>query len=253
MTRLILTERAWDSLQNFFVEAGLYATTNLRKSIEGILWRMRTGSPWRDLPPELGAWNAVYRLFNRWVHNGTLDILLEFVEGKIDYKTAYIDGSYVSAHQHSAGAASKDDEGIGLSRGGRTTKIHAVCDRNGKPVDIDITAGNVSDIKNAERMVDYLAPIFDEIVADKGYDSDSFRAEIIEAGSTPIIPIKSNSQRPNHGFHKSKYKKRHLIENLFARLKHYRGIATRYDKLKKMFEGTVKMGIIAIWLGLKVR
>ena len=49
MTRLIITERAWDSLKIFFVEAGLYATTNLRKSIEGILWRMRTGSPWRDL------------------------------------------------------------------------------------------------------------------------------------------------------------------------------------------------------------
>jgi transposase len=56
-----------------------------------------------------------------------------------------------------------------------------VCDRKGNPVEIEITAGNVSDIKKAEQMIDYLVPTFDEIVADKGYDSDSFRVEIIEA------------------------------------------------------------------------
>lgn len=252
MTRTLLTDKTWDMLQKSLLEIGCYFTDHLRDSVEGILWRIRTGSPWRDLPAELGSWNAIYRLYNRWVHSGVVDILLEAIEGKIDYRTAYIDGSYVSAHQHATGCRKGTDAAIGISRGGRTTKIHAVCDRKGKPVAIEITAGNVSDITHATTMVDDLASVFDEIIGDKGYDSDDFRVEIFKLGSMPVIPTKSNSTRKNPGFHKTKYRNRHRIENMFARLKHFRGIATRYDKLKKMYEGTVKIGLLAIWLGLLI-
>jgi len=248
----MLTESAWDTLRKSLTDAGCYQTSSWRATAEGILWRMRTGSPWRDLPPEFGPWNTVYRRFNRWVRSGIIDIILELVEGVPDYRTAYIDGSYVRAHQHASGCAKTEESAIGPSRGGQTTKLHGVCDRRGQPVGIGITAGNVSDLAYAETIVEDLAEVFDEIVGDKGYDSDSFRLDILQGSSVPVIPIKANSSRPNPGFHKAKYKKRHRIENLFARLKHFRGIATRYDKLKLIFEGTVKMGLIAIWLGVTI-
>lgn len=249
MIRFLLSDSSWDRLQNSLCGAGCYITDNLRNNVEGMFWRTRTGSPWRDLPDEFGKWNAVYRLFNRWNRNGVWQEVLELTEEAIDYRTAYIDGTYIPVHQHASGAAKGKEAAVGPSRGGTTTKIHGVCDRNGNPVSAEVTAGNVSDIAHAEKIVDDLVPLFDEVCGDKGYDSDLFRIDILEAGSTPIIPTKSNSKRKNPGFHRSKYKKRHKIENLFARLKHFRGIATRYDKLKEMFQGTVNLGLIIIWLG----
>jgi transposase len=248
----MLTDDVWVSLQVILTETGCYMTSNLRGSVEGILWRIRTGSSWRDMPPVFGIWNSVYRLFNRWISKGYIDRLLETVEGEIDYRTAYIDGTYISVHQHASGCAKDQEAAIGMSRGGHTTKLHVVCDRQGQPVEVEVTPGNVHDITQAEEMIDDLTSMFDEIVADKGYDSDSFRIDIMTAGANVVIPTKSTSDRSNPGFHKSKYKKRHRVENLIARLKHFRGIATRYDKLKKIFEGSVKWGLVAIWLGLTV-
>lgn len=170
-------------------------TSNLRNAVEGIFWRLRSGSPWRDVPPEFGSWNAIYQLYNRWVHMGVICKLLEAVEGKIDYRTAYIDGSYVHVHQHATGGAKDMDHASGISRGGRTSKIHGICDRKGHPVAIDVTAGNVSDVTHAESIIDDLASVFDEVIADKGYDSDSFRLNILNNGSRPVIPTKSNSDR----------------------------------------------------------
>jgi transposase len=252
MTRCMLTDDIWYSLRVILTDTGCYLTYGLRLSVEGILWRIRTGSPWRDMPSDFGSWNSVYRLFNRWTCKGYIDVLLQTVEGKIDYRTAYIDGTYISVHQHASGCAKDQESSIGMSRGGRTTKLHVVCDRQGQPVEVEVTSGNVHDLTQAEEMIDDLTSIFDEIVADKGYDSDSFRLDILCAGANPVIPIKSTSNRKNPGFHKSKYKKRHRVENLIARLKHFRGIATRYDKLKKIFASSVKWGLVAIWLGLTI-
>jgi transposase len=253
MIRTILTENAWIKLQDILQRIGCYLTDNSRNTFEGILWRLRTGAPWRDLPAEFGPWYSIYRRYNRWNKNGKVDEILENVEGIIDYRTVYLDGTYVPVHQHATGAAPKGtDQATGISRAGLTTKIHAAVDRKGHPVQFEVTGGNISDIKQAEIMIDDLAPMFNELIADKGYDSDSFRIELMTEGCSPVIPVKSNSDRPNPGFHKTKYKNRHRVENIFARLKHLRSIAMRFDKLKVMYEGNVKLGLIIIWLGLKV-
>ena len=117
----------------------------------------------------------------------------------------YLDGTYVPVHQHATGAAPKGtDQATGNSRAGLTTKIHAVVDRKGNPFQLEVTGGYISDITLAEIMIDDLAPMFNELVADKGHDSDSFRTELMAEGCRPVIPIKSNSSRPNPGFHKTK-------------------------------------------------
>ena len=88
----------------------------------------------------------------------------------------------------------------------------------------------------------------ENLIADKAYDSEVIRDEIRTNGGTPIIPRKSNSAKPNPEFDSYLYKLRHMVENLFARLKHFRSIATRYEKLARNFKAIVYLGCSLIWL-----
>lgn len=85
------------------------------------------------------------------------------------------------------------------------------------------------------------------IVADKGYDSEKIREQIRDKGSTTVIPRKENSLVGNDDMDWCLYNYRHLVENAFARLKHYRAIATRYDKLKRNYESMVAMACAFLW------
>ena len=100
-------------------------------TFEGILYRMRTGCPWRDLPEEFGRWNTVFKRFNLWSKNGVFELIFNQLSANPDPEWLFIDGSIVRAHQHSTGAASQEPQGIGKSRGGNTTKIHLVVDSGG--------------------------------------------------------------------------------------------------------------------------
>ncbi len=87
-------------------------------------------------------------------------------------------------------------------------------------------------------------------VADKGYDADAIRDKAREANMKPVIPRRSNSEKPNPEFDAHLYKLRHLVENLFARLKHFRGIATRFEKLARNFKSMLY--IACMWIALKL-
>ncbi len=96
-------------------------------------------------------------------------------------------------------------------------------------------------------MIDLL-PQADFIIADKGYDSETIRDKVRERLSIPVIPRKKNSKTGNADIDWCLYKYRHLVENAFARLKHFRSIATRYDKLKIHFESMLALACVMIWL-----
>jgi transposase len=81
MNRPILTENAWIRLQDVLQSVGCYLTENSRNVFEGILWRLRTGAPRRDLPEEFGCWQSIYRRYNRWNKKGKVDEILENIEG----------------------------------------------------------------------------------------------------------------------------------------------------------------------------
>ncbi len=104
-----------------------------------MLYRVRVGCPWRDLPPEFGWWNSVYKRDNDWSAKGIFQRIFRTLSADSDTEWVFIDGSYVKAHQHSAGAASYDQEAIGLSRGGKTSKIHLAVDAYGLPIAFEIT------------------------------------------------------------------------------------------------------------------
>lgn len=231
MPRLMLTDALWPKLKAIMLQHGIYDKPNLRLMVEGMLYRMRVGCPWRDLPPDFGDWNSVYKKFNDWSSKEKLTRIFKSLANDPDLEWVFIDGSLVKAHQHSAGAASNENQAIGQSRGGKTTKIHMGVDSYGFPLEFEITGGEVHDCKAAPQLIDKL-PLADYIIADKGYDSESLRDQIRGKKSIPIIPRKSNSTIGNDDMDWCLYKYRHLVENVFARLKHFRAIATRYDNIE---------------------
>ncbi len=96
-------------------------------------------------------------------------------------------------------------------------------------------------------MLDTLAKVA-YVIADKGYDSEAIRDQIRGKDAIPVIPRKQNSKVGNADMDWCLYKYRHLVENAFARLKHFRAIATRYDKLKRNYQSTLALACCLMWL-----
>jgi transposase len=246
--RLMISDPLWERLQQALSQLDCYITKDTRNIIEGILWRQRTGAPWRDIPAQLCNWEAAYARFNDWSYRGIWKALFMSLRGELDAEWNFIDGSYIKAHQHASGARIGEKRDIGKSKGGNTTKIHMSADGCGNPVDFVITGGEVHDVKAAPQVIEFLAA--ENTVGDKGYDSDPLRQKIRDNGSTPIIPRRENSKKPNPEFDSHIYRLRHLVENIFARLKHFRAVATRYDKLSRNFQATVYLACAWIWIKL---
>jgi transposase len=169
------------------------------------------------------------------------------LRGDVDTEWVFADGSYVRAHQHASGARRGAERAIGLSRGGPTTKIHMACDAHGNPIDFEITGGEINDVKAAPEIIRKIGKA-EHFIGDKGYDSEEIREQVRSRGMRPVIPRRRNSQKPNPEFDSFLYKMRHLVENLFARLKHYRSIATRFEKLARNYKSLVYLACSFIWL-----
>lgn len=247
MTRLMLADELWSKLRIIMHQQGIYDKPKLRKTVEGMLYRMRVGCPWRDLPSVFGNWNSVYQKFNRWSSKGKLMSIFKALVKDPDLEWEFIDGSIVKAHQHSAGAASEEEQAIGKSVCGNSTKIHMAVDGFGLPIEFELTGGEVHECKVAPEFIGKL-PASEYTIADRGYDDEILRQQIRNKQSIPVIPRKKNSKIGNKDIDWILYKYRHLVENVFARLKHFRAIATRYDKLKRNFESMLALACGFLWL-----
>jgi transposase len=121
-----------------------------------------------------------------------------------------------------------------LSRGGRNTKIHAVVDGLGNPIKLYLTPGNVNDCKVAVNVFEGIDIENSIVMGDKAYGTTEFRDFIVESGGSYCIPPKANAVDPwECDFYQ--YKERHVVECFFNKLKQFRRIATRYEKLARNF------------------
>jgi transposase len=112
---------------------------------------------------------------------------------------------------------------------------------------LHLTPGNVSDVRAAELLIEKVGDA-GHLIADKGYDADAFRKALRATGTRPVIPGRSNRRR-KIDYDKTRYRDRHLIENAFCRLKDFRRVATRYDKLARNFLSAVALvTIVAFWV-----
>ena len=134
-----------------------------------------------------------------------------------------------------AGLQKKGDaiQAVGRSRGGRTSKIHALADHLGRPVAFTLTPGNIADISVAKALLDTVsAP--KRVLADKAYDADSLRDWLKARRVQAVIPSTATRRTP-YPLDRTAYKRRNLIERMFCRLKDWRRIATRYDRTARNF------------------
>ena len=148
---------------------------------------------------------------------------------------------------NTAPAPKKDGESqaIGRSRGGLTTKIHAIVDALGNPVALSLTPGQAADITQAAPLLEHVEP--EALLADKGYDADALIETLDARGITPVIPPKAN-RREQRETDFALYRERNLVERFFGKLKHYRALATRYDKLANTFLAAVALVCVLFWL-----
>ena len=135
---------------------------------------------------------------------------------------------------------------MGRSRGGLTTKIHAVVDAEGRPIRIALTPGQVHDGTAAEELLTNLKPGA-TLLADKAYDSNAIRDQAQEQDVWANIPPKCN-RKDSFVFSTFVYRYRNLVERFFNKLKQYRGIATRYDKDPENFLAAIKLASARIWI-----
>jgi len=134
---------------------------------------------------------------------------------------------------------------VGRSRGGLTTKIHTLTDAQGRPLRFILTAGQAHDCTTAAELLANRAPA--GVIADKAYDTNDLRELIAAAKADAVIPSKSN--RKVHIPHDAiAYKLRNRIERFFNKLKHFRHIATRYDRRAIYFLAALHLASAMIWM-----
>lgn len=217
---------------------------NTRKVFNGILWILKSGSRWRDLPSCYGNWNSIYHKFRLWCESGLFELLLHLVNADAQATTLLeIDSTFCKVHQ--SACSGLKNQAIGVSRGGKNTKIHVIINERMQVLNVVLTGGEIHD---SEPAIDLFAGVElngKKVLADKAYSCDKIRNYLEEHGAQACIPDKSNF-KTKHNFDAHLYKQRNLVERFFQRIKNYRHIATRFDKLADCFLNFVLLASAAI-------
>ncbi|MFB6946610.1 IS5 family transposase [Streptomyces sp. NPDC056305] len=223
MSRGDLTDTQWERLEPLLPPIPKMGRPprDRRQVFDGIWWRARTGSPWRDVPERYGPWETAYTVFRRWQIDGTWARILKklqvnaAVDGIIEWEIS-VDSTVCRAHQHAAGArkrglmsgpdtsgwlqAEPDDHGLGRSRGGLTTKIHLAVDASFHVLAVVITAGQQGDAPMFEQVMDSIRvprpgggrprtrPA--HVLADRAYSSRAIRTYLRRRRIPHTIPEK---------------------------------------------------------------
>jgi transposase len=248
LIRTILTDAQWERIAPLLPgkegDPGRSGGDN-RAALEGMLWIVRTGAPWRDLPECFGKWFSVWKRFRRWALRGVFDAVFKVRRA----------GFRIRAHRrhHREGPPARNrrkrgtlNQAIGKSRGGLTTKVVALVDALGNLVRFILLPGQRHDSVGVAPLITDIE--FAALIADKAFDNNALRTELIERSALAVIPSKAD-RKAAIAHDAEIYKWRHLIENCFQRLKEFRRIATRYDKTDTSFAAALHL--VATFLALR--
>jgi transposase len=214
--------------------------------VEAIFYVLRTAVAWRDLPACFGPWNSVYTRWRRWCAVGLWQEILRLLSRRAEGRVRFIDGSHVKCHQFATNpAGGQSAQAIGRTKGGLNTKICALVEGGGRLMAVAIAPGQTYEVEAAAPLLETLRRVL--LVGDKGFDSDALRCQMLAQGCLASIPPRSGRRAPAW-FHQGFYRQRYRIENFFQRIKIYKRIATRYDKLALTFLNFVLLAAILDWL-----
>lgn len=215
--------------------------------LNGMLWIVRSGAQWRELPAAYGPWQSVYARFSKWRDDGTLEAVFHALSGDADMENLSVDSTCVKVHESANGGEKTADKAVGRTRGGWNTKLHAVVDGLGNPVEFLLSAGNDHDSVHAVELLEKVRIRGSAVLADRAYGARAMREYISAHGASYVIPPQSNVSDPwPVDWHL--YKERHLVECFFQKIKWFRRIATRFDKSDASFLAFVYLASIAILL-----
>jgi transposase len=214
--------------------------------VEAMVYVLRTGIPWRDLPERFGKWSGVYCRWRRWTAAGLWGKLLSAVVCRARGTTRFVDSTHVKLHQDGANpAGGQSGQAIGRTKGGLNTKLTALVDSYGRAIALSVHPGPRNDVRTMDEHACLLRGR--TLVADKGFDADGLRARIAYFGGRTCIPRrqKCGGTRP---FSRRLYRRRHRVENFWCRLKRHRRLSTRYDKLAFTFFAFAQLAALLDWL-----
>jgi transposase len=155
----------------------------------------------------------------------------------------FVDSTHVKVHADGSNpAGGQASQAMGRTKGGLNTKIHALVNARSQAVVIALSGGNQTDIPLAEELTECL-PEDSTLIGGKAYDSSNLRQRAATKGINTCIPGRSN-RTTTVSFSAKLYRRRHRVENFFQRIKRYRRVATRYDKLAETFLGFVCLAIL---------
>lgn len=244
--RLFFSDERWKVVEPRADAQAWFERRDVRRFLEAVVWILRSGAPWRDLAKQFGQWQRVYRRYRRWVLAGRWEVLRRSLSRvETAKKLVVIDSTIVKAHPHSAGALRRlGRQALGRSRGGLTTKLHALVTEQGALVRYVLTGGEVHDVTQARGLVRRRAR---GVIADRAYDSDAFVGQLQAADMQAIIPSRANRRIPRP-VSRHLYARRNIIERWFGRLKIFRRVATRYEKTALSYLGFVAVAALLIAL-----
>ena len=212
-----------------------------------ILWILSLGAAWSDLPPHFGNGNSIYHKFRLWCANDVFENILQTLVADTEkYLLVEIDSIFCKVHQHAAGARKKyGKQAIGVSRGGKNTKVHVLINERMQLLKVILTSGQVHDSEPALALLSGIELGGKKVLADKAYSCEQIRCYLQEHGAGACIPDKVNF-RLKHTFDAELYKQRNIVERFFQRIKNYRHVSTRYDKLALCFLNFVLLAACVI-------
>lgn len=244
MSRHRLCEQAWHDIHVVLKRLpAIHANDEdqLRRFVEAVVFVLRTGIPWSALPPSFGNADAVRQRFRRWRRLGVWRALAEaFGMGADAAEEVMIDGTVCKAHRAAAGARGGERAATGHSRGGLTSKVVAAVDGAGRILRYRLLPGQAAESPVAPELFDGVDAR--RVIADKAYDTDAIRKRLRETGIEPVIPFRRNRRNPEP-IDRAAYARRHVVENVFCRLKDNIRIAHRLDKTADSYEAFIDLAV----------
>ena len=218
--------------------------------LNAILYVAEQGCKWRGLPKRFGNWHTIYTRMNRWSKNGVLDAVFEKLQReqlvRIRVEAVSMDSTIVKVHPDGTGALKKNGpQAIGKSRGGWTTKIHLVAANARTAITFALSPGQAHDAPQGRDLLAGLGPLPAPLplLMDRAYQDDQTRQLALDFGWIPVVPPKRNRLEPWE-YDRVLYRRRNEVERLFRRLKGFRRIFSRFDKLDVMFLAFLHFALI---------
>ncbi|WP_122975005.1 IS5 family transposase, partial [Comamonas thiooxydans] len=231
-------------------QRGNVSLSNLQV-VNAILYVAEHGCKWRGLPKRFGNWHTIYTRMNRWTKAGVLDRMFEELQRaqvvRIKIEAVSLDSTSIKVHPDGTGAPKKNGpQSIGKSRGGWNTKIHMVAADARTAVTFSLSPGQAHDAPEGRRLLSSLGPTSRPVhlLMDRAYEGNETRQLALDLGFIPVVPPMKTRIEP-WDYDREMYKRRNEVERLFRRLKGYRRIFSRFEKLDLMFLGFISFVLVA--------